>query len=124
MITLSTLCGVLPQILIPLFVRVWIDRYSRKGIVMITDCLIASAALMQVNGFTSTLSSIQYTFNAFCKIVIVDTKRLERWTVTNCGCIPKTTAQRGPVKEELQPDVSVEEGIAFGYGCSLRNILL
>ena len=46
MITLSTLCGFLPQILISLFAGVWIDRYSRKGIVMITDCLIASATLI------------------------------------------------------------------------------
>lgn len=46
MITLSTLCGFLPQILISLFAGVWIDRYSRKGIVMITDCLIANATLI------------------------------------------------------------------------------
>ena len=46
MITLSTLCGFLPQILISLFAGVWIDRYSRKGIVMITDCFIASATLI------------------------------------------------------------------------------
>lgn len=46
MITLSTLCGFLPQILISLFAGVWIDCYSRKGIVMITDCFIASATLI------------------------------------------------------------------------------
>lgn len=45
-ITLSTLCGFLPQILISFFAGVWIDRYSRKRIVMITDCLIASATLI------------------------------------------------------------------------------
>lgn len=45
-IMLSTLCGFLPQILISLFAGVWIDRYNRKRIVMITDFLIASATLL------------------------------------------------------------------------------
>lgn len=31
----------------------------------------------------------------------VNTKRLTRGTVTNCGCIPKTTSRRGPVAEDL-----------------------
>lgn len=51
MITLSTLCGFLPQILISFFAGVWIDRYSRKRIVIITDCLIASATLVLVFSF-------------------------------------------------------------------------
>lgn len=33
--------------------------------------------------------------------ILVNTKRLKRGTVTNCGCIPKTTAQRGAIKEDL-----------------------
>lgn len=33
--------------------------------------------------------------------ILVNTKRLKRGTVTNCGCIPKTTAQKGPIKEDL-----------------------
>lgn len=45
-ITLSTLCGFLPQILISLFAGVWVDRYNRKTVVMITDCLIAVATLL------------------------------------------------------------------------------
>ncbi|MCE5234723.1 MAG: hypothetical protein ABFC62_11430 [Clostridiaceae bacterium] len=31
----------------------------------------------------------------------VNTKRLKRGTVTNCGCIPKTTARNGPSAEDL-----------------------
>jgi len=45
MITLSTLCGFLPQILISFFAGAWIDRYNRKRIVMITDGIIAGATL-------------------------------------------------------------------------------
>lgn len=31
----------------------------------------------------------------------VDTRRLVRGTITNCGCIPKKNARRGPVAEDL-----------------------
>lgn len=37
----------------------------------------------------------------------VNTRRLKRGTVTNCGCIPKTTARNGPIAEDLT-------GIHFG----------
>lgn len=33
--------------------------------------------------------------------ILVNTKRLVRGTIDNCGCIPKTTARRGPVAEDL-----------------------
>lgn len=33
--------------------------------------------------------------------VCVNTKRLKRGTVTNCGCIPKSTARNGAKREEL-----------------------
>lgn len=33
--------------------------------------------------------------------IFVNTKRLRRGTVTDCGCIPKMTARRGPVAEDL-----------------------
>lgn len=33
--------------------------------------------------------------------VFVNTKRLKRGTVTNCGCIPKRTAQNGSIAEDL-----------------------
>ena len=33
--------------------------------------------------------------------IIVNTKQLQRGTVTNCGCIPKTTARKGNVAEDL-----------------------
>lgn len=51
MITLSTLCGFLPQILISFFAGAWIDRYNRKRIVMITDCIIAVATLVLAISF-------------------------------------------------------------------------
>lgn len=45
MLTLSTLCGFLPQILISLFAGVWIDRYDRKKLVMLSDSVIAASTL-------------------------------------------------------------------------------
>lgn len=33
--------------------------------------------------------------------ILVNTKRLRRGTVTNCGCVPKTTARRGMIAEDL-----------------------
>lgn len=35
----------------------------------------------------------------------VNTKRLTRGTITNCGCIPKTTMRNGPFAENLQGEV-------------------
>lgn len=32
--------------------------------------------------------------------ILVNTKRLRRGTVTNCGCVPKTTARRGMIAED------------------------
>lgn len=46
MLTLSTLCGFLPQILISLFAGVWIDRYNRKLLIMVSDGIIALSTLL------------------------------------------------------------------------------
>ncbi len=62
MITLSTLCGFLPQIVISFFAGVWIDRYNRKRIVMITDCLIACATLILALSFFSGHRNIWLLF--------------------------------------------------------------
>lgn len=45
MLTISTLCGFVPQILISLFGGVWIDRYNRKYLIMLSDSMIALATL-------------------------------------------------------------------------------
>lgn len=46
MLTLSTLCGFLPQIIVSLFAGVWIDRYNRKKMVMLSDTAIAVSTLL------------------------------------------------------------------------------
>ena len=46
MMSMATLCGYLPQIFISLFAGVWIDRYSRKLMIMIPDALIALSTLL------------------------------------------------------------------------------
>ncbi|AEG59950.1 MFS transporter [Desulforamulus ruminis] len=42
---LSTLCSMLPQVLVSLFGGVWADRYSRKHLIMLADGFIALATL-------------------------------------------------------------------------------
>ncbi len=46
MMTISTLCGFLPQLLISVFAGVWADRYSRKMLIMIADGVIAASTLV------------------------------------------------------------------------------
>lgn len=58
MLMISTLCGFLPQIFISLFAGVWIDRYDRKTMIILSDSLIAVStlflAVMFLNGYKST----------------------------------------------------------------------
>lgn len=51
MLTISTLCGFLPQILISLFAGVLIDRYDRKKMIMLSDSLIAISTLILALSF-------------------------------------------------------------------------
>ncbi len=44
-LTISTLAGFLPQMVISLFAGVWADRYNRKLLIILADGLIASATL-------------------------------------------------------------------------------
>lgn len=62
MITISTLCGFLPQILISLFAGVWIDRYHRKWMIMLADSLIAIATLAMAILFLFGVDSIWLLF--------------------------------------------------------------
>jgi DHA3 family macrolide efflux protein-like MFS transporter len=45
LITLSTLFGFLPQLVISIFAGVWADRYSRKKLIIYADILIATSTL-------------------------------------------------------------------------------
>lgn len=45
MLTVSTICGFAPQIIISLFAGVLLDRYDRKKVIMISDGIIAAATL-------------------------------------------------------------------------------
>ena len=51
MITISTLCGFLPQLIISLFAGVWVDRYNRKYVSMISDAVIALVTLLLAVSF-------------------------------------------------------------------------
>lgn len=46
MMTLSTICGIIPQVLISLFAGVWADKYNKKFLIMISDGMIAFSTLL------------------------------------------------------------------------------
>ena len=58
MLTLSTLCGFLPQILIAPFAGVWIDRWNRKKIVMLSDTAIAVSTLLLALAFLAGYKNV------------------------------------------------------------------
>lgn len=67
MLTLSTLCGFLPQILISLFAGVWIDRYDRKKMIMISDSVIAVSTLLLAAAF---LTGRRYNWLLFAVLAV------------------------------------------------------
>lgn len=62
MLTISTLCGFLPQIFISLFAGVWIDRYNRKKMIMLADIAIAVSTLFLAIAFMSGYTNIWFLF--------------------------------------------------------------
>ncbi|MFT0560891.1 MFS transporter [Bacillus cereus] len=62
MLTISTVCGFLPQIAISLFAGVWIDRYDRKKMIMLSDGIIAIATLVLAILFLTRYKSIWLLF--------------------------------------------------------------
>lgn len=62
MMTISTICGYLPQIAISLLAGVWLDRYDRKRIMMLADGMIALATLAAALAFLSGYRSIWLLF--------------------------------------------------------------
>lgn len=67
MLTISTLCGFLPQIFISLFAGVWIDRYDRKKLIMLSDSVIAVSTLLLAIAF---LVGHKYTWLLFVVLAI------------------------------------------------------
>ncbi len=62
MVTLSTVCGFAPQIIVSLFSGVWIDRYSRKKLIMLSDSAIALSTLFLAVSFLSGHRDIRLLF--------------------------------------------------------------
>ena len=62
MLTISTICGFAPQIIISFFAGVWIDRYSRKKLIMLSDGIIAVATLILAILFLTGYKNIWVLF--------------------------------------------------------------
>lgn len=62
MMSIATLCGYVPQMCISLFAGVWVDRYSRKFMCMLSDGWIAIATLMVMLCFFMGKGSVELLF--------------------------------------------------------------
>lgn len=62
MLSISTVCGFLPQILVSPFAGVWADRYNRKSLIMISDSLIAVSTLIIALLFLNGIREIWLLF--------------------------------------------------------------
>ena len=62
MMTISTACGFVPQIVISLFAGVWIDRYDRKRMCMLADAVIAASTLILALLFLGGYRSVWLLF--------------------------------------------------------------
>src|SRR5699024_8066020 len=62
MMTISTLCGFLPQVFISLFAGVWADRFDRKKLIILADSLIAVCTAILALLFTMGYSEIWLLF--------------------------------------------------------------
>lgn len=62
MMTISTICGFLPQLLISFFSGVWADRYNKKYIIAIADSCIAVATLIVGIFFIAGIENIWILF--------------------------------------------------------------
>lgn len=62
MMTISTICGYVPQIIISLFAGAWLDRYDRKKMMMISDGIIAISTLAIAISFLFGYNNIWLLF--------------------------------------------------------------
>lgn len=62
MLTISTICGFLPQIIISIFAGAWLDRYNRKNLMMLSDAIIAFATLILAISFITGHENIYLLF--------------------------------------------------------------
>lgn len=64
MLTLSTLCGFLPQLFLALFAGAWLDRISRKRLILLADGAIALTTLALAVAFYFDIGSLWMLFAA------------------------------------------------------------
>ncbi len=107
MLTLSTLCGFLPQILISLFAGVWVDRYNRKRMIMLADSAIALSTLVLALVFISGHGNVWLLFAAL--------------TVRSAGAGVQT-----PAVNALIPQIVPSEGLLriSGINSTLSSMMM
>lgn len=62
MLTLATLAGFVPQLVVSIFAGVWADRYNRRYLIIASDVMIASATLILALLFMAGYDSVWMMF--------------------------------------------------------------
>src|SRR5690606_25501406 len=123
MLTISTLAGFLPQIVISLFAGVWADRYPRKMLIIASDALTAVSTLILgvffmlgyqelwlifiVVGIRSVGAGIQLpAVNAFLPEIVPQDK-LIRVNSMNVSLQPVYLNASQDVADAMMPDISL-----------------
>lgn len=94
MLTISTICGFLPQVLISLFAGVWVDRYNRKYLVMLSDSIIAISTLLLCIAFISGYQSI----GLLCVVLMIRSAGTGIQTPAVNSIIPQLVSQEDLMK--------------------------
>lgn len=109
MLTLSTLCGYLPQIAISLFAGVWLDRSDRKRLMMLSDALIAAATAVAAICFAAGQGS---TWLLLCVLA-----------VRSAGAGIQTPAVNAMLPQLVPQDKLVQVNGANGTLSAVSNLL-
>lgn len=62
MLTIATICGFMPQVLISLFAGVWADRFDKRKLIMLMDAIIAASTAILAILFTMGYREIWLLF--------------------------------------------------------------
>jgi len=106
MVTLMTICGFLPQVLISIFAGVWADRYSRKLLIVLSDAGIAIATLLLA-------IIIAHTDDFFWALLVIS-------AVRSVGAGIQTPAENAAIPQLVPQEKLMKVG---GINSSLQSIM-
>lgn len=107
------------------------DKWNHRS----TNLCGQKFGMLKVQELTDQKENGYYVWKCKCDCggeILVNTKKLKRLTVTNCGCVPKTDAKHGSIAENLKGKVFGEltvidrapssgERVCWNCACSCGN---